>query len=150
LLPSELEQYLHAQIPLSQAMAVRVVSIDDRSVALSAPLAPNTNHHATVFGGSAAALAMLAAWSLLYTRLRAAGVASRLVIQRSSIEYLRPMAGEFIARATLGETSHWVRLEATLRRRRPARIGVAAIIEHAGEVAVRFTGEFVAFSDHNL
>jgi thioesterase domain-containing protein len=148
--PSELEHYLHTQIPLSEAMAVRVVSLDDRSVALSAPLAPNTNHHATVFGGSAAALAMLAAWSLLHTRLRAAGVASRLVIQRSSIEYLRPMAGEFVARATLGEAPQWVRFEAALRRRRPARIGVQAVVEHAGEIAVRFTGDFVAFSDHHL
>lgn len=150
MLPSELEHYLHAQIPLSQAMAVRVVSIDDHAVVLSAPLAPNTNHHASVFGGSAAVLAMLAAWSLLHTRLRAAGVTSRLVIQRSSIEYLRPMAGEFIARATLGEMLHWVRFNAALARRRPARIGVRAVVEHAGEVAVRFTGEFVAFSDHNL
>jgi len=150
LLPAELEQYLHAQIPLSQAMAVRVVSLDDRTVELSAPLPPNINHHATVFGGSAAALAMLAAWALLHTRLQAAGVASRLVIQRSSIEYLRPMTGEFTARATLGEMSDWVRFEAALTRRRPARIAVEAIIEHAGEVAVRFTGEFVAFSDHNL
>jgi len=93
---------------------------------------------------------MLAAWALLHTRLQAAGVASRLVIQRSSIEYLRPMTGEFTARATLGEMSDWVRFEAALTRRRPARIAVEAIIEHAGEVAVRFTGEFVAFSDHNL
>jgi thioesterase domain-containing protein len=150
LLPAELEHYLHAQIPLSRAMAVRVLSIDERTVELSAPLAPNTNHHATVFGGSAAALAMLAAWSLLHTRLRAANVASRLVIQRSSIEYLRPMAGEFIARATLGELPQWARFASALTRRRPARIGVEAIVEHAGEVAVRFTGEFVAFSEDNL
>ena len=150
MLPSELEHYLHTQIPLSQAMAVRVVSIADGAVVLSAPLAPNTNHHATVFGGSAAALAMLAAWSLLHTRLRAAGVSSRLVIQRSSVEYLRPMAGEFSARATLGAMPDWARFNAALARRRPARIAVQTVVEHAGEVAVRFTGEFVAVSDHNL
>ena len=150
MLPFELEQYLHAQIPLSHAMAVSVVSIDDRAVVLSAPLAPNTNHHATVFGGSASALAMLAAWSLLHTRLRAAGVASRLVIQRSSIEYLQPIAGEFVARATLGEMSEWARFNTALTRRHRARIGVQAVIEHAGAVAARFAGEFVAFSDHHL
>jgi thioesterase domain-containing protein len=150
LLPLELEQYLHAQIPLSQAMAVKVVSIDDRAVVLSAPLAPNTNHQATVFGGSAAALAMLAAWSLLHTRLRAAGITTRLVIQRSSIEYLQPIAGEFVACATLGGMPQWVRFNTALTRRRRARVGVPAVIEYAGEVAARFTGEFVAFSDHNL
>lgn len=150
MLPFELEQYLHAQIPLSQAMAVKVVSIDDSAVVLSAPLAPNTNHQATVFGGSVSALAMLAAWSLLHTRLRAAGITSRLVIQRSSIEYLRPIAGEFVACATLAEMPQWARFNTTLTRRHRARIGVQAFIEYAGEVSGRFTGEFVAFSGYNL
>ena len=149
MLSFELEQYLHKQIPLSQAMAVKVISVDDRAVVLSAPLAPNINHQATVFGGSVSALAMLAAWSLLHTRLRAAGIASRLVIQRSSVEYLRPIAGEFVARATLGEGPQWLRFETALTRRRRARIGVPTVIEYAGEVAGRFAGEFVAFSDHN-
>jgi thioesterase domain-containing protein len=148
--PIELEHYLHEQIPLSRAMAVKVVSIGAGDVVLSAPLAPNTNHHATVFGGSASAVAMLAAWSLLHTRLRAAGIAGRLVIQRSSIEYLRPIAGEFLARAALGDLAQWERFTAVLARRRRARIGVEVLIEHAGEVAARFTGEFVAFGEHNL
>jgi thioesterase domain-containing protein len=148
--PSELERHLHAQIPLSRAMAVKVVSIDDLAVVLSAPFAPNTNDHGSVFGGSAAALAMLASWSLLHTRLRAAGIVAQVVIQRSSIEYLRPIAGEFVARATLGEMPLWVRFNMALTRRRRARISVQAVIEHAGEIAGRFTGEFVAFSDQNL
>jgi len=51
----ELESYLHAHIPLTRAMQVSVVSVEPDSVLLSAPLAPNTNHRDTVFGGSAAA-----------------------------------------------------------------------------------------------
>ncbi len=63
--PAELEAYLHQTIPLSRAMAVSVIELNPESVVLGAPLAPNVNVHETAFGGSAAALALLAAWSLL-------------------------------------------------------------------------------------
>jgi thioesterase domain-containing protein len=149
-LPLELEQYLQVHIPLSRAMSVEVVAIADRAVVLRAPLAPNTNHRATVFGGSASALAILAAWSLLHVRLRAAGIASRLVIQRNTMEYQRPITGDFTARAALGEEQQWARFSATLVRHRKARITVTALLEHAGEVAGRFSGEFVALGEHEL
>ncbi|RYE53550.1 MAG: hypothetical protein EOP18_08925, partial [Rhizobiaceae bacterium] len=50
-------------------MQVRVVAASVERVTLSAPLAPNINHRATVFGGSASAVAILSAWSLLHLRL---------------------------------------------------------------------------------
>jgi thioesterase domain-containing protein len=101
MLAVELEQYLHEHIPLSRAMAVGVASIDEGTVILRAPLAPNINHQESVFGGSASALAILAGWSLLHVRLRAAGVASRLVIQRNTVDYEQPLTGAFTARAWL-------------------------------------------------
>lgn len=69
----ELQQYLHEHIPLSRAMQVSVVRAAQEGVVLSAPLAPNINHQETVFGGSASALAILAAWSLVHVRLQASG-----------------------------------------------------------------------------
>ena len=69
MLPDQLERYLHEHIPLSKAMGVSVLSVGEEAVTLRAPLAPNINHRETVFGGSASALAILAAWSLLHTRL---------------------------------------------------------------------------------
>ena len=141
----ELEQYLHAHIPLSKAMALTVVSVDEDAVVLRAPLAPNFNHSETVFGGSAAALATLAAWSLPFVRLRAAGVVNRLVIQRSTMEYLRPIPGEFTAHSRLESADSWQRFSAALVRKGLARIAVPAVLEYAGEAAGRFSGEFVAF-----
>jgi thioesterase domain-containing protein len=145
-LPLELEQYLHRHMPLSAAMAVRVLAAGEGGVVLRAPLAPNVNHSDTVFGGSAAALAILAAWSLPYVRLRAAGVGNRLVIQRNSMEYLRPMAGEFTARSALAEPDAWQRFIRMLARKGLARVTVTAELEFAGEVSGRFSGEFVAFA----
>jgi len=143
-LPVELEQYLHQHIPLSRSMAVRVASMDEGAVTLRAPLAPNINHQETVFGGSASALAILAGWALLHVRLRAEGVASRLVIQRNTMEYERPITGDFTARASLERPDRWRQFTATLARKGKGRITVLAVLEHAGGVGGRFSGEFVA------
>lgn len=141
---SELEQYLHEHIPLSKAMSVSVLAAEEGAIALSAPLAPNINHRETVFGGSASALAILAAWSLLHTRLRRAGVTSRLVIQRNTMEYELPIEGEFTARASIEDDRDWNLFMRMLARRGKARIAVSSILEHAGQVVGRLTGEFVA------
>ena len=90
---AEVEAYLHRHIPISAAMAVRVVACDTAGATLAAPLAPNINHRATVFGGSASAVAILAAWTWLHFALRGAGQPARLVIQGNTMEYLAPITG---------------------------------------------------------
>ena len=142
---AELETYLHEHIPLSRAMAVRVASISDAKVVLAAPLAPNINHRDTVFGGSASALAILSAWSLLHLRLTAAGQPSRVVIQRNSMDYLAPIAGDFTATATLGQDATWDGFLRMLARKGLARITVGAVLDFQGRLAGRLSGEFVAF-----
>jgi thioesterase domain-containing protein len=146
---AELQRYLHEHIPLSHAMGAEVVELLPGSVTLAAPLAPNINHRATAFGGSVAALGMLAAWSLLHTRLRAAqsepdSAPVRLVVQRSEIHYQRPIPGDFRARAHLAEPGDWERFLAVLHRRGRARIAVDAVLECDGEACALMSGEFVA------
>jgi len=143
---AELERYLHEHIPLSRAMAVAVLAADEDAVVLQAPLAPNTNQGETVFGGSASTLGILAAWALLHLRLRGAGIASRVVIQRNTMEYQRPIPGEFTARSHLEEPERWLRFTHMLARKGKARITVSSVLEHAGREVGRFRGEFVAFS----
>ena len=147
---AELETYLHDHIPLSRAMAVRVVSIADGKVILGAPLGPNINHRDTVFGGSASALAILSAWSLLHLRLLAAGQPSRLVIQRNSMDYLAPIAGDFTATATIGAETNWDGFLRMLTRKGIARITVGAELNYEGAIAGRLSGEFVAFGKDRL
>jgi thioesterase domain-containing protein len=89
----ELEAYLHGHIPLSAAMQVSVDAVSIDGVTLRAPLAPNINHRDTVFGGSASAVAILAAWSLLHARMRGEGIAARLVIQSNMMDYALPTLG---------------------------------------------------------
>ena len=141
---SQLEAYLHAHIPLSAAMQVSVAAIDADGVTLRAPLAPNINHRETVFGGSASAVAILAAWSLLHTRMRAEGVVARLVIQSNTMDYALPILGDFTARSALEHPEQWPRFVRMLARRGRARTRVIAVLESDGQVVGRLTGEFVA------
>jgi thioesterase domain-containing protein len=143
--PSELEEYLHAHIPVARAMEVSVVSVEEWSVVLSAPLPPNINHRGTVFGGSASALAILAAWSLLHTRLRSEGTENRLVIQRNTMEYEEPILGGFTARSSV-EPADWQRFSRMLARKGKARVRVTALLEHEDRTVGRFSGEFVALT----
>jgi thioesterase domain-containing protein len=142
--PTELQRYLHDHIPLSQAMQVTAVSVSTDAVLLSAPLAPNINHRETVFGGSASALAILAAWSLLHVRLRAEGVDCRLVIQRNMMEYALPIQGEFFARSSLEQPAQWPGFLRMLQRKGKARVSVLSVLEHQGQAVGRLQGEFVA------
>jgi thioesterase domain-containing protein len=95
------QDYLHKAIPQSLAMQVKVDVVSNDCVQLSAPLAPNINHRNSVFGGSASSVAILSAWSLLYTRLAAQNINATLVIQNNTMSYDTPILGQFEACASL-------------------------------------------------
>jgi thioesterase domain-containing protein len=145
----ELERYLHERIPLSRTMQVSCIAADPEGVILHAPLAPNINHHATVFGGSASALAILAAWSLLHLRLQHVHSDCDLVIQRNTMDYLLPITGAFTATAALLEPQEWPRILRLLERRGLARARVGAHLRLGDQVSGRFSGEFVAMTRGN-
>ncbi len=140
----ELQLYLHEHIPLSRAMQVEVIALQEECVALKAPLAPNINHRETVFGGSASALAILAAWSLVHTRLLREGIASRIVIQSNTMLYDAPISGTFTAHSRLAAGADWGRFVEMLRRKGRGRIETAAMLDYEGKVAGRFSGTFAA------
>ncbi|MNR79345.1 putative thioesterase (yiiD_Cterm) [compost metagenome] len=141
-----LRQYLYDHIPLSQAMEVDVLAAQPDGVVLSAPLLPNINHQATIFGGSASAVAILAAWSLLHVRLQHEGIRSGLVIQSNTMQYSLPISGSFSARSYLEPEADWPRFLRTLARKGRARISVSSVLEYEGQQAGKLTGEFVALA----
>ena len=144
--PDELQQYLQDHIPLSRAMAVSVTSANVDEVMLSAPLAPNINHRDTIFGGSASAVAILAAWSLLLLRIRNEDISARLVIQRNTMEYLEPIDEAFSVRSFLQTPERWSHFTRMLARRGKARVTVDAELMHRNKTVGRLSGEFVALS----
>jgi thioesterase domain-containing protein len=141
---SEIQHYLHKHIPLTVAMGVRVKIAMPGRVELAAPLAPNINHHDTVFGGSASALATLSAWTLVHVGLRQANVEAVIVIQRNVMSYEEPIHGDFSAVCTLIDDSAWQRFLKTLERRGRGRITMNAHLLFDGRQVASFEGDFVA------
>ena len=153
--PRAIEEYLHRRIPIAAAMGVRVESADPLRVRLSAPFGPNVNTEESgrhepgaarevVFGGSAAAVAILAAWTLLYVRDRAAGGRARLVIQRAAIDYQRPITGAFEALCELEDEAAYRRFRNAFERRGRGRITLRSTLLQGGRRAGSFEGDFVA------
>jgi thioesterase domain-containing protein len=143
-LTSEIESYLYSNIPLSAAMGVQVKVAAPDHVLLAAPLGPNINHHQTVFGGSGVVLATLAAWTLLHLRLQQDRLDAQLVIQRSSMEYERPIPGDFEAVCRFADADGWQRFRSTLERRGRARMTLIAFLLFSEKEMGLFEGDFVA------
>jgi thioesterase domain-containing protein len=144
--PAALERYLHESIPLSVAMGVSVRAASPSRVALAAPLLPNLNPHSTVFGGSAIAVAILAAWALLQLREQTSGGTAQLVISRSEMSYERPISGPFEALCELVDEIPYQRFRTTLQRRGRARITLPAVLRQDGTRVASFEGDFVALT----
>ena len=142
-----LEAYIHRQIPITAAMGVRIVEATLNRVELSAPLAPNINHRETVFGGSAAAVATLAAWTLILVRMRHEDLTGRLVIARNSMAYLKPIDADFTAVASADQLSSWEKFVAGLTRKGRGRLQAASHLFLNGDQTADFQGQFVAIGD---
>ncbi|MEQ9636238.1 MAG: YiiD C-terminal domain-containing protein [Devosia marina] len=143
---SALAEYLYTHMPLSRSMAVSVVSASSTEVVLEAPLPPNLNVHGTMFGGSIATLALLAAWSVVHLRLEEEQFAGELVVSRSEIDYLRPVSGSARAIARL-DGLDWDRFSRQLDRHGKARLTVTAQVLSNEQIAARMVGTFAAIAD---
>ena len=139
-----LEKYLHEHIPLSKAMGVGVLEATLDGVKLFAPLSPNINHRDTVFGGSASSVAILSAWSLLYLRLKNDNISSRIVIQRSTMNFECPITDKFTASSVAPDPEAWSRFVTMLGRKNRARIKVNSTLHCNNKKVGELEGEFVA------
>ncbi|UGA53567.1 YiiD C-terminal domain-containing protein [Vibrio sp. VB16] len=140
----ELEAYLHAQIPASKLLGVEVKSCSQTNIELLAPLEPNINHKNTAFGGSLSVLAILAGWSLVYMRLN--GIRNEIVIQESSMTYLKPANGSFTATSLYEESTDWSKFYRSFTKRGRGRIKVKSNILCGEEIVATFQGTYVAFN----
>jgi len=141
-----IQDYLHEHIPLSKAMGVEVRKADSSGVLLTAPLEPNINHRETVFGGSASSLAILAAWSVVHFGLQREDLTCRVVIQKNTMSYDRPMAGEFSAQCDAPDAETWQRFVAMVKRKKMGRIALASTLMCNSEITGTMEGVFVAIA----
>jgi thioesterase domain-containing protein len=147
-LARQLETTLHRQIPLTRAMHLHVQSYDGRELRLRAPLGPNVNHVTCAFGGSLAAATTLAGWGMLWIVLREAGVAGQIVIQESTLSYVRPVTEDFIAACHHPSEKAVKHLLTMLARKGKGRINLQAEIMQGTRPCVSFHGRYVVVKPH--
>ena len=138
----EIEQFLHTKIPLTAGMGVRVESYEAQELVLTAPLEANHNHLGTAFGGSLAALLILAGYGLLWLELGDAE--SHIVVRSTSLDYRRPVRGPLRAVCARPPPETLAAFRESFARRGKARIELTAHVEQDGGIAVTFRGTFVA------
>ena len=138
------EKYLHEQIPITRAMGVRVMAHNEREFVVEAPVALNSNHLRTAFGGSINAVATLAAYGLLWLELREHAV--HVVVAESWIRFLRPVRETIRATCLRPGPKEWATFEARFADKGKARIALRVNVAEKGETAAEFEGTFVVRS----
>jgi thioesterase domain-containing protein len=136
------EKFLHEQIPITRAMGLRVVANDEAGFTVEAPVALNSNHLRTAFGGSINAVATLAAYGFLWMELNDA--AAHVVVAESSIRFLRPVREVIRALCARPTEDELVTFRAQFAAKGKARIQLRVNVVEAGLSAAEFEGAFVA------
>jgi thioesterase domain-containing protein len=138
------EKFLHQQIPITRAMGLRVAANDENGFVVEAPVALNSNHLRTAFGGSINSVATLAAYGFLWLELNEA--AAHVVVAESSIRFLRPVRETIRAICLRPSADELEAFRAQFSTKRKARIALRVNVIEAGETAAEFEGSFVARS----
>ena len=138
----EAEKFFHEQIPITRAMGLRVVANYDSGFTVEAPVALNSNHLRTAFGGSINAVATLAAYGFLWLELNEA--AAHVVVAESWIRFLRPVRETIRATCLRPSAESLATFRDEFGEKRKARIRLRVDVTEAGETAAEFEGLFVA------
>ncbi len=137
---------LRDAMPVAGRLGVEVVDYRDGRLTLRAPLALNLNDKGTAFAGSLAMVATLAGWSLVWLLLRERGIAGDIVLQDSSVKYLRPVTSDFAAEASHPDDDTLRALYRTIERRGKGRLKLTISLSDLEGIKVVFTGRYVIAS----
>ena len=122
-------------------MGVRVLADDESQFIVEAPVALNSNHLGTAFGGSINAVATLAAYGLVWLGLRDHAV--HVVVAESSIRFLRPVRETIRAICPRPDREVWKAFRARLAGKGKAHIILRVHVVEEGRAAAAFEGTFV-------
>jgi thioesterase domain-containing protein len=139
-----LQDRILAEFPLARHIGVEVERADDAGVVLRAPLAPNANDKGTAFGGSLYSLSVLTGWAWVARYLAARDLPADTVIQESSIRFLVPVRGAFLAGVEAPGAAHIDKFRKMLHRAGRGRIRVTVEIYCGKTPATLFEGVFAA------
>jgi len=131
---TQLELAIRQGIPISAAMDFKVETLQAQQINVSGGALQNKNVHQTAFAGSLYSISTLAAWGLVFSKLP---LGASLVMEKASIEYLRPVKGKILASAYLSNEDTKALL-ITLERDKKVRVELPVTIDYNDKRAVNF------------
>ncbi len=140
-----LEQTLHAEVPITEQMGLRVEDHDENVLVLHADFAPNINIHGTAFGGSLYSICAVTCWGMLHLMFEEEGIDASCVLGQANIVYLQPVKGDIKAQCRLPNDGSIEEFIDRLKNGKSARIELKAEIYTEDGVAVIFTGSYSTF-----
>lgn len=142
------EEFLHKNIPSTHTLGFSVLEFNSKKVQIKAPLSLNLNHQQTAFGGSINSVLVTYCWSMLYHIIKHSFPKAHIVIQKSNIEYLKPVSTDIVGECKTPPQEIIDKFIETYNKFGKARINLSSTIKTTNNLTqVEFTGVFVAFSD---
>lgn len=135
----KLAQSLQARVlfdlPIINALGVRIEDFDGRRLRLTLPLEQNRNDKNTAFAGSIASAGALTGWSLLTLAVAERMGESDIAIYQCQIDYSRPVTTDFCGQAELPQAEFDALLE-RLRDKGRGKINLSiSVSDETGEAA---------------
>lgn len=137
---ADLQQTWQQDIPISDAMGIRIYQYTGREFETRAMLSRNINVHGTMFAGSIYSLATLTCWGLLHLQLQERQLAGAVVLADGTIHYHKPVTHEPRAVAHLADVTGDY---SPLQQGRNARLTLKAKVFDESRPVAEFTGQFV-------
>ncbi|HWI54170.1 MAG TPA: YiiD C-terminal domain-containing protein [Desulfobacteria bacterium] len=141
----EFEEFLHRRIPITKDMEFNVEEFKTTKVRIGAKLLPNINHKSTAFGGSINSLTTMCGWALVFSNIKTLDPNAHIVIQKSSIAYLKPIDKDFTAECELIDETVRDNFLEMYEQQGKARMEVRVFIRDGEKILAEFCGYYVAF-----
>ena len=140
---NEITAYINKHIPVTGSMGIAVQEVSKTSIKITAPLGPNINHRESAFGGSISTIGIISCWGLLFSRLKTIEIPTRLVIQKSSTDFLLPATGEMTGECTFPDENEFEKFLKLLKRRGKSRIYLSSQVYSENKLIAEHTGAYV-------
>ena len=144
-LSATLEKDILSQFPIAKFLEVRVGNASATHVTLTAPLAANTNHENTAFGGSVYSVAVLSCWALVSIALEEWGLdTDYAVVQDGHMDYTIPIGADFEAQSSWSSEREAEKFRSMLKRKGVARAHLCSIVRSQGRDCATMEARFAA------
>lgn len=141
----DLQNYLSSRIPMVRAMDLRFLEFTEDRLTLQAPLEANINDKGTAFGGSIYSIAVLTGWGFVYLFLKNRGITADIVIQKSEIEFHKPINGMFDAVSELIDPSEKESLIHRIDQGKKGKISLQIKVQYDDDVCATMHGTYFAW-----